>query len=81
MGITKMKAWLDVTVLQCPNCGHYYADASWYVIEMESDIQCGECGREFNSKRNAKDRVMLEFDIGENGKIQDVKVAEHMKLK
>lgn len=33
-----MKAWLDVAVLRCPNCGHYYVDASWYVVEMESDI-------------------------------------------
>jgi len=75
-----MKAWLDVAVLRCPNCGHYYVDASWYVVEMESDIECGHCGKEFNSKKNATDRAMLEFQISENGKMQDVKMSEHLKL-
>lgn len=73
-----MKAWLDVSVLQCPKCGRNYVEASWYVIEMESDIECGECGEEFNSKRNTIDRALLEFQIGENGKIQDVKVAKQL---
>lgn len=75
-----MKAWLDATVLRCPNCGHYYVDASWYVQEMESDIQCGYCETEFNSKKNATDRVMLKFLIDENGKMQKVKIDEHLKL-
>ncbi|MGC8895948.1 MAG: hypothetical protein ACP5LB_04165 [Candidatus Bathyarchaeia archaeon] len=75
-----MKTWLDVTVLRCPNCGQFYVDASWYVMEMESDIQCGKCGTEFNSKKNAKDRVMLEFQIDENGKMQEAKILEHLKL-
>lgn len=75
-----MKAWLDVTVLQCPNCRHYYVDASWYVLEMESDIQCGECGKEFNSKKNAKDRAMLKFEIDEEGKIEKVEIAKHLRL-
>jgi hypothetical protein len=81
MEIFEMKAWFDVALLCCPNCGHYYADASWYVVEMESDIECGNCGVEFNSKKNAKDRAMLEFEIGENGKIQKVKIAEYLKMK
>jgi len=46
---------------------------------MESDIECGRCGTEFNSKKNAKDRAMLEFQIDENGKMQKVKIAEHLK--
>lgn len=75
-----MKAWLDVALLRCPNCGHYYVDASWYVAEMESDIECGSCGTEFNSKKNAKDRVMLEFQIEEKGKMQKVKISDHLKL-
>ena len=45
----------------------------------ESDIQCGKCGKEFNSKRNAKDRVMLEFEIEEKGKIRDAKIVERLK--
>jgi len=76
----KMKAWFDVTVLRCPNCGHYYIDASWYVIEMESDIQCGHCETEFNSKENAMDRVLLEFAIDESGKAQSTKVAERLEI-
>ena len=75
-----MKAWLDVALLRCPDCGHYYVDASWYVIEMESDIECGQCGAEFNSKKNAKDRAILEFQIDENGKIQMMKIPKHLKL-
>ena len=76
----KMKAWLDVAVLRCPSCGRYYLDASWYVIEMESDIECGHCGTEFNSKKNAIDRAMLECQIDKHGKIQDLKIAEHLKI-
>jgi transcription elongation factor Elf1 len=76
----KMKGWLDVTVLRCPNCGHYYVDASWYVVEMESDIECGHCGTEFNGKKNATDRAMLEFQIDENGKTRRTKMLEHLEL-
>lgn len=47
---------------------------------MESDIQCGYCETEFNSKKNATDRVMLKFLIDENGKMQKVKIDEHLKL-
>lgn len=76
--VVEMKAWLDVTVLRCPNCGRFYVDASWYVVEMEADIECGECGKEFNGKRNAVDRALLEFSLNENGEIQDVKIAKHL---
>ncbi|MEM3596822.1 MAG: hypothetical protein QXJ53_01640 [Candidatus Bathyarchaeia archaeon] len=75
-----MKAYLDVAVLRCPDCGRFYVDASWYVIEMESDIKCGSCKAEFNSKKNAMDRVLLEFQVDDNGKIEKVKIAEHLKL-
>lgn len=80
MEIFRMKAWLDMAVLRCPNCGHYYVDASWYVVEMESDIECGNCGKEFNSRKNATDRAMLEFQLDRCGKMQKVKIAEHLKL-
>lgn len=75
-----MKGWLDVAVFRCPNCGHYYVDASWYVLEMESDIECGNCGTEFNSKINVTDRVMLEFQIDGEGKMKKLKIAEHLEL-
>lgn len=80
MGIFEMEAWLDVALLRCPKCGHYYVDASWYVVEMESDIECGHCGIEFNSKKNATDRAMLEFKLDENGKMQKVNIVEHLNL-
>jgi transcription elongation factor Elf1 len=80
MGIFEIKAWLDVALLRCPNCGHYYVDASWYVVEMESDIECGRCGTKFNSKKNATDRAMLEFKLDENGKMKKVNIAEHLNL-
>ena len=75
-----MKAWLDVAVLRCPNCGHCYVDASWYAVEMKSDIECGHCGTEFNSKKNATDRAMLEFQIDKERKMCEVKIAKHLKL-
>jgi len=77
----EMKAWLDVSVLRCPKCGRLYVDASWYVVEMGADIECGECGEEFNSKRNAVERALLEFDLDEKGRIQNVTVAKHLKTK
>ncbi|MEM2971000.1 MAG: hypothetical protein QW270_01060 [Candidatus Bathyarchaeia archaeon] len=75
-----MKVWLDVALLQCPNCGRYYVDVSWYVIELELDIQCGQCGKEFNSKKNVKDRVMLEFQTEDNS-LCEAKILEHLKMK
>jgi NMD protein affecting ribosome stability and mRNA decay len=71
---------LDVALLRCPNCGRYYVDASWYVAEMESDIECGRCETEFNSKKNAKDRAVLVFQIEKKGKMQKVEISEHLKL-
>ncbi|MGQ9539134.1 MAG: hypothetical protein ACUVTE_06115 [Candidatus Bathycorpusculaceae bacterium] len=75
-----MKAWLDVAVLRCPNCGRHYIEAAWYVLEMESDIECGECGKEFNTKKNATDRALLEFRINGDGRIQKVDIAKHLKI-
>jgi len=73
-------AWLDVTIMRCPNCGHYYAEASWYSIEMESDIECGECGYTFNSRRNVVDRVLVEFELDESGKARNARINMHMPL-
>ena len=75
-----MNTWLDVAVVRCPNCGNYHVDASWYIIELESDIQCGRCQTEFNGKENATDRVLLEFVIDENGKMQTTKIVEHSPI-
>jgi hypothetical protein len=80
MEMSELKAWFDVTVLRCPHCKRFYVDASWYVIEMESDIECGHCGTEFNGKKNATDRVILEFQVDKEGKMQEAKISKHLKL-
>jgi len=72
------KAWLDVSIIRCPNCGRYYVDASWYVVELESDIECGNCHEVFNTKKQLTDRVILEFKINEKGKGLEAKVIEHV---
>ena len=63
------KVWLDVSVFQCPRCGRYYVDVSWYVVELGSDIECGSCHEVFNTKKRVTDRVMLEFKIDGGGKV------------
>jgi len=75
-----MNTFLDVAVVRCPNCGYYHVDASWYLIEMESDIQRGRCQTEFNGKDNATDRAVLEFAVNEAGKLRNVRIADHLSL-
>lgn len=72
------KAWLDVAIVQCPKCERYYADASWHVVEMGADIECGICQKDFNTKRQLKDRVMLELKIDDNGKMVETVVSRHL---
>ncbi len=72
------KAWLDISLLKCPNCGRLYAEASWYAVELESDMECGSCHKIFNAKKQLKDRVMLEFQINEKGRALEVKMTEHI---
>jgi len=72
------KAWLDIAVTRCPRCGRYYADASWYIIEMSSDIECGSCHETFNTKVHLTDRVMLRLVIDGAGEVEKVEVAEHL---
>jgi hypothetical protein len=74
------RAWLDVSLFRCPECGRFYVDASWYVVELEADIECGDCHRVFNTKRQLVDRVMLRFKIGEDGKLQRAEITEHTPL-
>ena len=73
------KAWFDVAVIRCPVCGRYYVEASWYVIELGSSIECGECGTEFNSKKYVTDRLMLEFEINDAAKAEKATILEHIK--
>jgi len=74
------EAWLDVSAFRCPRCGRYYVDASWYVAELESDIECGSCHEVFNTKKQMTDRLMLKFKIDEEGKVLEAEVTEHIPL-
>ncbi len=60
-------AYLDVTLIRCPNCGKLYIDASWYILDMESDIECGICGKEFNTKENIVKRLLLKITLEDEG--------------
>ena len=73
----KEHAYLDVAILKCPKCGKLYADSSWYVIDMESDLECGVCGYTFNTKKNLVDRVLLKFTI-EDDKVVDVTIDRRL---
>ena len=68
------EAWLDISILKCPNCGKIYADASWYVVVMESDIECNICGNTFNTSRSLIDRVLLKITIEDN-RVRNVEVG------
>ena len=74
------KAFLDITVSLCPYCGAPYADASWYALELGSDVECGVCGRAWNPKASKVDRILLEFLLDENGKVIEVKKKKRIKL-
>jgi hypothetical protein len=76
--MSERKVWLNEAIIQCPYCGYYYTDASWYVIEIGSDIECGMCHKTFNTKKHVTDRIMLGLKIDEKGRVQRVEVAEHI---
>ena len=76
--MSERKAWLDIALIRCPNCGHYYADASWYVVEIGADIECGTCHEGFNTKKHVVDRIMLELSLDEEGKVMKTKIAGHI---
>lgn len=71
--------WLDVSVVRCPNCGKMYSDASWYVLDMESDIECTECGHVFNTRKNLIDRVLIRLSIKDN-RVDDVTLEKHLSI-
>jgi hypothetical protein len=53
-------------------------DASWYAIELESDIECGICHKTFNAKKQLTDRVLLEFEIDEKGLAKKITITKHI---
>ncbi len=76
--MNEQNAWLDVSVIQCPNCKRYYADASWYLVEIGADIECGTCHMMFNTRKATKDRILLRLGIKAEGKVNEAEVAKHL---
>jgi hypothetical protein len=76
--LIEREAWLDIAIISCPHCGHLYADASWYVVEIGSDIECGTCHQIFNTKKHVADRIMLELTLDKKGKVKQTQVAKHV---
>jgi len=76
--MSERKAWLDISVIRCPRCERYYADASWYVVEIGADIECGTCHATFNTKKNATDRIMFSLELNGEGKVHDARVESHL---
>ena len=76
--MSESKGWLDLAVIRCPSCGRFYADASWYVVEIGSDIECGACHHTFNTKKHMTDRVMLKLSLDEKGKVKQAEVEKHL---
>ena len=72
----KKKAYLDVCISICPYCETVYADASWYMIGLESDINCGECGNSYNPKTSKVNRFVLEFLLDAYSNVIQVKKKE-----
>ena len=78
--MNQQEAWLDVSVIRCPNCRRYYTDVSWYVVEMGADIECGTCHANFNTNKNVTDRMMLRLELNGEGKVQETRVARHLPI-
>ncbi len=67
-----MDSYLNVAIVKCPRCGKFYAESSWYVLDMESDMRCGKCGKEFNSKETLTDKILAKFEMDEEGKVKKI---------
>jgi hypothetical protein len=66
------KAFLDISISICPHCETPYADASWYIIEINTEVECGKCRKTWSPRKYKVDRVLLEFQLDNKGKIKDI---------
>ena len=73
------QAFMDISMFRCPYCGKLYADSSWYIVELRSDIECGVCHEEFNPSKMLKDRVILSLNVNGEDKVSEVTILEHVK--
>ncbi len=72
--------FFDMAVAICPDCGTPVAESGWYGIDMESDVECYECGNVFNMKKHAADRATLSVVLSKNGKIKRLGVKDKIDL-
>lgn len=72
--------FFDIVVSVCPECGTPVAESGWYGIDMESDIECYECGEAFNVKKHAVDRAVVRITLSKNGRIKKLGVAEKVDI-
>lgn len=68
--------FFDIAVAVCPECGTPVAESGWYGVDMESDIECYECGNTFNMKKHLADRAVVRITLSKNRKIKRLGVAE-----
>lgn len=67
--LSKSKTYLDLCIARCPFCNTYFSEASWYGIELSSDLECGKCGETFNASDNLTDRILLKIYLDDKGKV------------
>lgn len=72
--------FFDIAVAICPDCGTPVAESGWYGVDMESDIECYECGNTFNMKEHLADRATIRITLSKNGKIKKLGVAEKVDI-
>ena len=72
--------YLDVTIVRCPRCGKLYADASWYVIDMESELGCSVCGKSFSTRNNVVERVLIKFSVVDDV-VRSVEISKRLPPK
>jgi uncharacterized protein (UPF0212 family) len=73
-----MEAYLDTCITKCPSCGTYFAEASWYAVNLGSDLECGRCGDSFNAKERCTDRVLVKFKLSRAGEVETLELASHV---
>ncbi len=71
-----MEASLDVCIAKCPSCGKHYAEASWYALTLESDLECGKCGAKFNAEEHSTDEALVRFELSDDGKVKSLKLMQ-----
>lgn len=72
--------FFDLAVAVCPECGTPVAESGWYGIDMESDIECFDCGSAFNMKKHATDRATISVILSKNNRIKRLGVEEKVDI-